>query len=71
VQALAGLKNAMGIFSAPPRLDLPAAFPCSSTIAGAHAAVSDATIPTFLETLTGGGAVTAPVFYNGTAWVSG
>lgn len=33
--------------------------------------VTDATAPTFLGTLTGGGAVTTPVFYNGSAWVSG
>jgi len=32
--------------------------------------VTDATAPTFLGTLTGGGSVTTPVFYNGTAWVS-
>ena len=36
----------------------------------AHATVTDATAPTYLGTLTGGGAVTCPVFYNGTTWVS-
>ena len=32
--------------------------------------VTDATTPTYLGTLTGGGAVTCPVFYDGTNWVS-
>jgi hypothetical protein len=38
---------------------------------GMRAYVTDATAPTFLGTLTGGGSVVTPVFYNGTAWVSG
>ena len=38
---------------------------------GARATVSDATSPTFLGSLTGGGTVTCPVFYNGSAWVAG
>ena len=38
---------------------------------GMKAIVSDATSPTFLGALTGGGAVVCPVFYNGTAWVVG
>ena len=33
--------------------------------------VTDALAPTFLGTLTGGGAVVTPVFDNGTAWVAG
>ena len=37
---------------------------------GDRAYVTDATTPTYLGTLTGGGAVVCPVFYNGTAWVS-
>jgi len=37
---------------------------------GDMAVVSDAVLPTFLGTLTGGGAVVTPVFYNGSAWVS-
>lgn len=32
--------------------------------------VTDATSPTYLGFLTGGGTITCPVFYNGTAWVS-
>jgi hypothetical protein len=32
--------------------------------------VTDALSPTYLGTLTGGGAVKCPVFYNGTAWVA-
>jgi hypothetical protein len=38
---------------------------------GRRAHVSDATAPTFLGTLTGGGTVSCPVFDNGTAWVPG
>lgn len=34
------------------------------------ATVSDALAPTYLGTLTGGGSVTAPVWHNGTTWVS-
>lgn len=34
------------------------------------ATVSDALTPTYLGTLTGGGSVTAPVWHNGTTWVS-
>jgi len=37
---------------------------------GDRASVTDATTPTYLGTLTGGGAVVCPVFYNGSAWVS-
>lgn len=37
---------------------------------GDRAYVTDATAPTYAATLTGGGAVTVPVFYNGTAWIS-
>lgn len=37
---------------------------------GDTAYVTDATSPTYLGTLTGGGSVVCPVFYNGTAWVS-
>lgn len=37
---------------------------------GMMAYVTDATAPTYLGTLTGGGSVVTPVFYNGTAWVS-
>ena len=39
-------------------------------VQGDTAFVTDATAPTFLGALTGGGAVVTPVFYNGTAWVS-
>ena len=37
---------------------------------GDIAYVTDATSPTYLGTLTGGGSVKVPVFYNGSAWVS-
>jgi hypothetical protein len=38
---------------------------------GRRAFVTDATAPTFLGTLTGGGSVKCPVFDNGSAWVAG
>lgn len=38
--------------------------------AGERAYVTDATTPTYLGTLTGGGSVVCPVFKNATAWVS-
>lgn len=39
-------------------------------IVGMRAYVTDANAPTWNGALVGGGAVTCPVFYNGTAWVS-
>ena len=50
-----------------------AAYTVSSLPAGTvgdRAYVTDATSPTYLGTLKGGGAVKCPVFYNGSAWVS-
>lgn len=41
-----------------------------SGVVGDTAYVTDATAPTYLGALTGGGGVTCPVFYNGSAWVS-
>jgi hypothetical protein len=38
---------------------------------GRKAWVTDATAPTFLGALTGGGAVVTPVFDNGTIWIAG
>lgn len=46
-----------------------ATLPTAGTI-GRIAYVTDATSPTYLGTLTGGGSVKTPVFDNGTAWVS-
>jgi hypothetical protein len=37
---------------------------------GMFAYVTDATAPTYLGVLTGGGTIKCPVFFNGTAWVS-
>lgn len=45
------------------------ALPAAGT-QGRRAWVTDATAPTFLGALTGGGAVVCPVFDNGTAWVA-
>lgn len=38
---------------------------------GDRAYVTDATAPSFLTLVTGGGAVTCPVFHNGTNWICG
>ena len=59
------------VFNAPARLKgyTVATLP-SNAIEGDIAYVTDATLPTFLGVLTGGGAVRTPVFYNGSAWVS-
>jgi len=46
-----------------------ATLPAAGT-AGRIAYVTDGTAPTYLGTLTGGGAVKVPVFDNGTAWVA-
>ena len=46
-----------------------ATLPAAGT-AGRRAYVTDATAPTYLGTLTGGGSVVCPVFDNGTTWVS-
>jgi hypothetical protein len=43
---------------------------CNSSSKGMLYAVSDATSPTYNGTLTGGGAVSVPVYCNGTAWTS-
>ena len=45
-----------------------ATLPAGTT--GMMAYVTDATTPTYLGALTGGGAVVCPVFYNGSAWLS-
>jgi hypothetical protein len=42
-----------------------------SGAAGDRAYVTDATSPTFLGALTGGGSTVTPVFHNGSAWVAG
>lgn len=40
-------------------------------VQGDFALVTDAAAPAFLVAVVGGGAVVAPVFYNGAAWVAG
>lgn len=67
--------NGIATFAVPPKLPgytvatLPATA-ATGMVTGAMAYVTDATAPTYLAALTGGGAVTCPVFYNGAAWVS-
>jgi len=39
-------------------------------VQGDTAYVTDATAPTYLGLLIGGGTIVTPVFYNGSAWVS-
>ncbi|WP_267378095.1 MULTISPECIES: hypothetical protein [unclassified Sphingomonas] len=44
---------------------------CNTAARGTRSVVTDATAPTFLSPLMGGGSVVAPVFCNGSAWVAG
>jgi hypothetical protein len=75
VAAVTVNNNAVTTFAKPPVLPaytvatLPATA-ANGMVQGAHAIVTDATAPTYLGALTGGGAVVCPVFYDGTAWVS-
>jgi hypothetical protein len=48
---------------------LNAAFPPAANV-GRHAYVTDATAPSFLATLAGGGTVVCPAFCNGLNWIS-
>lgn len=57
----------LGIFYSAAGTPLPT---CNATLSGSRASVTDATSPTYLGTYTSGGAVHAPVFCNGTAWVT-
>ena len=50
--------------------ELAAAIPCNSAAEGTHAAVTDALAPAYLGTLSGGGAVHAPAYCNGSGWVA-
>lgn len=43
---------------------------CNAGAAGTMSAVNDATLPTFLGTVAGGGAVVTPVFCDGTNWIA-
>jgi len=47
-----------------------AGLPAAGTM-GRRAIVTNALAPTFLATVVGGGAIVAPVYDNGTAWVIG
>lgn len=40
-------------------------------VQGDRAFVTDASAPTFLSTVVGGGAVVTPVFFDGTNWIAG
>ena len=44
--------------------------PATPMLHGAHTFVTDATSPTFLGALTGGGTIVCPVFCDGATWVS-
>lgn len=52
-----------------PSVTTVAGLPAAGSV-GRMAVVTDATAPTYLGALTGGGTVKTPVFDNGTAWVS-
>lgn len=67
-----GLKAGVGsiIFGVTARLKGYTVALLPAGIQGDIAYVTDATAPTYLGALTGGGAVRTPVMYNGSAWVS-
>lgn len=67
-QANAGGAFTVGLDTGYTVAGLPAA---AVGLKGARAYVTDATAPTFLGALTGGGAIVTPVFCNGAAWVAG
>jgi hypothetical protein len=50
---------------------LASAVPCNSGAEGTRAAVSDASSPTFLGALVGGGTTHAPAYCDGSNWVAG
>jgi hypothetical protein len=63
-----GVISAVGVYVTPvATASLPT---CNAGAAGLSAVVTDATVPTYNATLTGGGAVTVPVFCNGTNWTT-
>jgi hypothetical protein len=43
---------------------------CNAAARGSYSFVTDGNAPTYLSTITGGGAVVTPVFCSGTAWVA-
>lgn len=47
-----------------------ATLPAAGTV-GRRALVTNALAPTFLASVVGGGAITVPVYDNGTAWIVG
>ena len=49
---------------------LVASLPVSNVLVGTRLYVTDALAPSYFGTLTGGGTVVCPAFYNGTTWVS-
>jgi hypothetical protein len=59
-----------GVFSGPVTLPGYTVATLPAGTVGMTAYVTDATAPTYLGALTGGGAVVCPVFYNGSAWIS-
>ena len=50
---------------------LNAAWPPSAALKGLRSTVSDASTPSFLATLSGGGSTACPAFCTGSAWVAG
>lgn len=64
-----GVTEATSAFQVAPVL-VSALGTCNAAAKGQLKTVSDATSPTYLGTLTGGGTVYTPVTCNGTAWVS-
>lgn len=60
--------TASQVAGAPPGIYTVATLP--SGVQGMRAVVTDATSPTFLGALTGGGSTVCPALYNGSSWVA-
>lgn len=69
-QEYKNLLNRVNFIRANPRLRPFTVATLPTGIAGDVAFVTDATTPTYLGALTGGGAIVCPVMHNGTVWIS-
>ena len=69
-QEYKNLLNRVNFIRANPRLKEYTVATLPTGSAGDQAYVTDATTPTYLTALTGGGAVVCPVMHNGTIWIS-
>lgn len=65
-----GVSDALQVLNGQTSSYTAATLPASPAL-GQTALVTDATAPTFLAVIAGGGSVVCPVFWNGTDWIAG